>query len=124
MATQIHFVVYYDTEDKKFWLDDESLMSKFGTASWFDTDTQEWSAPEDGEQDQLDYIINRQLALMTQPEGTYFASDGSFGSADGLEIVDTSDWTQQDWEMIENASDSERAALARHIANVKVVCPQ
>jgi hypothetical protein len=124
MAKQIHFVVYYDSEDGEFWLDDESLMSKFGAATWFDNETQEWSQPKDGEEDQLEYILRRQLALMTQPEGTYFASDGSFGSADGLEIVDTSDWTEQDWEMIENASDSERPALAQHIANVKVVCPQ
>jgi hypothetical protein len=124
MTTQIHFVVYYDTEDKKFWLDDESLMSKFGAASWFDTDTQEWSAPEEGEEDQLEYILRRQLASMTQPEGIYFASDGSFGSADGLEIVDTSNWTQQDWDYIEGTPESARPAMARHIANVKVVCPQ
>ena len=124
MTTQIHFVVYYDTEDKKFWLDDESLMSKFGAASWFDTDTQEWSAPEEGEQDQLDYILNRQLASITQPEGTYFAKDGSYGDASGLEIVDTSDWTQEDWDYLESTPETAQPAMARHIANVKVVCPQ
>ena len=124
MAKQIHFVVYYDSEDGECWLDDESLMSKFGTASWFDTDTQEWSTPEDGEQDQLDYILNRQLASMTQPEGTYFTNDGSYGDASGLEIVDTSDWTQVDWDYLESTPETARPAMARHIAKVKVVCPQ
>jgi len=124
MTKQIHFVVYYDPSDNKFWLDDSTLMAKFDDRAWFDDEADEWVRPADEEEEQLDRIINDRLALMTQPSGTYFATDGSFGNADGLEIVDTDDWDEDDWEMIENASDSERPALARHIANVKVVCPQ
>jgi len=31
----------------------------------------------------------------------YFATDGNYGSADGLVIVDTSDWDDDDWAIVE-----------------------
>ena len=43
---------------------------------------------------------------------TYFASDGSYGDADDLITIDTSGWTEADWEKIEEASDSDRGAIA------------
>lgn len=43
---------------------------------------------------------------------TYFATDGSYGDANGLVIVDTSAWTQQQWLMVEETSDSFRAIRA------------
>ena len=70
MSKQIQFVVYYDTEDKKFWLDDETLMSKFGTASWFDTELEEWVQPENDEEEELDFAINNKLANILQPKTT------------------------------------------------------
>lgn len=45
----------------------------------------------------------------------YFAVDGSYGSADGMAVFDTSGWTDADWAEIEIASDSERLARAREI---------
>lgn len=36
---------------------------------------------------------------------TYFAADGSYGDATDITIVDTSDWTQTDWDHVEAASD-------------------
>lgn len=42
----------------------------------------------------------------------YFASDGSYGYADGLVIVDTSMWTEEQWQMIHETSDSFRAIRA------------
>jgi hypothetical protein len=126
MTKQIHFVVYYDPSDDGFWLDDESLMAKFDDRAWFDDEKQEWVRPDGDEEEQLDYIINNRLATLTQPVATttYFAEVGSYGVAKGIKLVDTSNWDEADWEMIENASDSERPALAQHIANVKVVCEQ
>ena len=126
MTKQIHFVVYYDPSDDGFWLDDESLMAKFDDRAWFDDEEQEWVRPDGDEEEQLDYIINNRLASLTQPVATttYFAEDGSYGVAKGIKLVDTSNWDEADWALIEEASDSERPALAQHIANVKVVCPQ
>ena len=43
---------------------------------------------------------------------TYFAKDGSYGDASGLVIVDTSNWSEETWEMIENTSDIFRATRA------------
>jgi hypothetical protein len=43
---------------------------------------------------------------------TYFATDGSYGDASGLVIVDTSKWTHEQWQMIEETSDSFRAIRA------------
>ena len=43
---------------------------------------------------------------------TYFAKDGNYGDASGLVIVDTSKWTEEQWQMIEETSDGFRATRA------------
>lgn len=45
----------------------------------------------------------------------YFAQDGNYGSATELIIVDTTNWTEDDWLLIEDATDSERADMAERI---------
>lgn len=46
----------------------------------------------------------------------YFSTDGSYGLLeDGSVIAYTDHWTLSEWEEIENASDSERAFIARGI---------
>ena len=48
---------------------------------------------------------------------TYFAGDGSYGEWDELSLlIDTSDWTEDDWDEIDAASDSFRASTAYDIA--------
>lgn len=47
----------------------------------------------------------------------YFAADGSYGDADTLIIVDTADWTEEDWDHIEFARDRDRAEIAASIAS-------
>lgn len=46
----------------------------------------------------------------------YFAADGNYGSAEGLVIVDTSDWTEEEWDAIDAARDSERPAIASQLS--------
>lgn len=46
----------------------------------------------------------------------YFALDGNYGNADGIVIVDTSDWSEDDWSAIEMAGDSDRASVAYALA--------
>lgn len=47
----------------------------------------------------------------------YFAADGSYGQWDGMSIlVDVSEWTDEDWQRIEDAGDSFRAAVAYELA--------
>lgn len=121
MTKHIHFVVYYDQSDQKFWLDDETLMNRFDDRAWFDDDLAEWTRPESEDEEMLDRIVNDRLAVTVQPTGTtaYFATDGSFGAAEGIQMVDTSDWVEEDWTMIEMTSDDQRPAVARAIANRK-----
>ena len=46
----------------------------------------------------------------------YFARDGSYGLLDERAVIAYTDgWTLADWEEIENATDSERAFIARGI---------
>lgn len=45
----------------------------------------------------------------------YFAVDGSYGHAEGIEIIETEKWTEDDWDLIAETADSERAAFARDI---------
>ena len=47
---------------------------------------------------------------------SYFATDGNFGDADKITIVDTTTWTEDDWDMIDQASDNERYLAARTIS--------
>lgn len=46
---------------------------------------------------------------------TYFAVDGSYGSGEGIVIVDTSKWTEDDWEAIEAEDEYFRPRLAQQI---------
>jgi len=52
---------------------------------------------------------------IASPNGSYFAEDGSYGSAGQLAVIDTSDWDDHDWQLIESASDDERVYVAREI---------
>lgn len=42
----------------------------------------------------------------------YFAVDGNYGDASLMCVMDTSDWTEADWQRIEEASDSDRPEVA------------
>lgn len=46
----------------------------------------------------------------------YFSQDGNYGDADSLTVVDTSRWTSDDWDEIDEAPDYDRPRLARLIA--------
>jgi hypothetical protein len=50
-------------------------------------------------------------------EYCYFAIDGNYGDADELYICDTSYWTEEDWNEIDDSSDHERCFAARRINN-------
>ncbi len=43
---------------------------------------------------------------------SYFAKDGSFGDADGILIIDTSEWSDEDWENVSEVTDEARATAA------------
>jgi hypothetical protein len=118
MTKQIYFAVYYDTEDGKFWVDDETLMARFGTASWWDDATEDWRRPEEVAEDEFDHAVSHKLGQLLTPSkaSTYFATDGSYGTAHNLEVIDTSAWTGEDWAEIENATDADRAYTASAIA--------
>jgi hypothetical protein len=117
-SKQIYFAVYYDTEDGKFWIDDETLMARFGTASWWDDATEDWRRPEEVAEDEFDHAVSHKLGQLLTPSkaSTYFATDGSYGTAQNLEVIDTSAWTGEDWAEIENATDADRAYTASAIA--------
>ena len=47
---------------------------------------------------------------------TYLALDGNYGVAHGLIVIDTAQWTDDDWDLIDNASDYDRFSVAITIA--------
>ncbi len=47
----------------------------------------------------------------------FFAEDGSWGNAQGIQIFDTSKWSEQDFEQLDNCSDDERISIAEQINN-------
>jgi hypothetical protein len=44
--------------------------------------------------------------------GTYFAKDGNYGDAGGLVVVDTDKWTDDEWAIIEENADHDKADVA------------
>ena len=54
-------------------------------------------------------------AKKVQRNLSYFAADGSYGSAAGYVVMETTWWTDIDWQIIEEASDNERPFVARLI---------
>lgn len=51
---------------------------------------------------------------------TYFAADGTYGDADQLIVVDTTDWTEYEWETIAlGEPNTGFLQLAEHIAVAK-----
>ena len=49
---------------------------------------------------------------------TYFASDGNYGDANDLVVIDTTDWGFSEWTLIEQAGDNERSDVAAGIASI------
>ena len=47
---------------------------------------------------------------------SYFAKDGNYGDANGIIVVDTSEWTDSDFEMLDGVSDWDRPLAARTIS--------
>lgn len=52
-------------------------------------------------------VKNRTLA--------YFAADGNYGNAAGLTVMETTNWEEVDWEIIEATSDEHRPAVSKLI---------
>jgi len=46
---------------------------------------------------------------------SYFSPDGNYGSAEGYVVMETTHWTEIDWDIIEQAQDHHRPAVARII---------
>ena len=51
----------------------------------------------------------------------YFAADGNFGNATNLVIVDTTDWTDEEWADVEYAIDDQRSTTALSLSTSKKV---
>jgi len=46
------------------------------------------------------------------PQMTYFATDGNYGDAEGIVIIDTQSWTEDEWTIIDETPDRQRASVA------------
>ena len=46
----------------------------------------------------------------------YFAEDGNYGDANGIVIVDTTKWTEADWDKLEEGYEWQKPFIAKTIA--------
>jgi hypothetical protein len=46
---------------------------------------------------------------------SYFAEDGSYGDASGILVMETTHFSELDWQMLEDCSDEQRTTVARLI---------
>lgn len=47
---------------------------------------------------------------------SYFASDGNYGDAAGMTVIETTHWSEVDWAILDAASDWHRPDVSRLIA--------
>lgn len=47
---------------------------------------------------------------------TYFAADGKYGDAENLIVIDTTDWTEDEWATIQYSPEKERAQIAQDLS--------
>lgn len=52
----------------------------------------------------------------------YFAKDGNYGDATDLVLIDSHWFSEEDWEVIEQASDMERANVAMKLQREERKC--
>jgi hypothetical protein len=46
---------------------------------------------------------------------SYFAEDGSYGDASGILVMETTHFSELDWQMLQDCSDEQRTTVARLI---------
>ena len=127
MSKHIHWVVSYNIETGQFAIDDDTLTANFHNGTWYNEETNEWSSPDGDEENELDanigYLLGETLGLHNgnarRDYLTYIADDGNYGDASGLAIVDTSEWTEDDWARLDDEHDWNRPETARLIAEEK-----
>ena len=49
----------------------------------------------------------------------YFATDGNYGNAENLVIIDTADWTEDEWDIIEQSPEMIAQKLHSNFHKVK-----
>jgi hypothetical protein len=47
---------------------------------------------------------------------SYFAADGKYGDATGLTIIDTTDWTADDWKLLKDVSEDSVPLAGRAVS--------
>jgi len=62
----------------------------------------------------LTKIDNLEVSAPTRTH--YFATDGNYGDANGILLVNTENWLARDWVQIEDSTDSTRIQTAEAIA--------
>ena len=122
---QHHFVVCYDEATKQFSIDYDVADAWRDGMTIYNPEADEWDTNlEDGVHER-DVAYSNKLAdalavinddLDRRAGWAYYAQDGNYGSADGIVIVPTYNFTPEECEQIEDAQDNERADLAREIA--------
>jgi hypothetical protein len=60
---------------------------------------------------------NPEPAGKANQEAHYFAEDGTFGDANNLTIIETSNWNEDDWAEIDDTPDWDRPRTAKIINN-------
>lgn len=53
----------------------------------------------------------------------YFAKDGNYGTAEGLVIIDTTDWSEDEWADIDFSIDANRPMIALSLSTKKSTKP-
>ena len=49
-------------------------------------------------------------------DSAYFSSDGNYGSASEMIIVNTDNWTSEHWDLIDNTPDELRMIVAHRLS--------
>lgn len=111
----VRVVIKAKSESKAEELFDKKLFAQFPDAEYYNLQSREgsWSALYVG--DGTDNTDVWRPSIVLHGKKHYFSPDGNYGSANDLAVIDTTNWTDKDWERVEECNDNDRLDIARII---------
>lgn len=107
----VRVVIEAETQHEAENLFTEQFFSQYPFGQYYNLQSREgvWHVFYVG--DETDVTVWR--PSVTLGEGKhYFTSDGTYGNASDLAVIDTSNWKESDWERVEDCSDNDRQDIA------------
>jgi hypothetical protein len=96
----------------------ESLLKQPNVEEYYNLQSREGSHSALYIGDDTDNDVWRPSVVLGDDK-SFFTEEGTYGSAGELAILDTANWTSEDWHRVEECSDAERRVIAEIITKFR-----